>query len=188
MLSATTELEAINSMLSAIGEAPVNSLNSGLVDASLAQTILNEVSRSVQAQGWNFNTELDYPVAADTNGHVILPPEIIRADLAASVTPPVGSPQEYVQRGNKMYDKVNHTLNIGQSLQLDVVVLLDFEVLPEAARVYITTKASRIFQQRVVGSTALSDMHLGDENQALVNLQEAEGDTGDYNYLTTLTL
>ena len=188
MLATTTKLEAINSMLSAIGEAPVNSLSSGLVDAALAQTVLNEVSRSVQSQGWNFNTELDYSVASDVNGYVVLPSEIIRADLAASVIESSGIDQDYVQRGNRMYDKVNHTFTINKSLELDVVVLLDFEDLPEAARVYITTKALRVFQQRAVGSTALSDMHLGDENQALINLQEAEGDNGDYNILSPTML
>ena len=81
MTTPTTSLAAVNSMLSTIGEAPVNSLQSGLVDAETAETILNEVSRSVQAYGWNFNSEPDYTVAADTSGHVILPIEFIRADL-----------------------------------------------------------------------------------------------------------
>ena len=36
-LTATTKLEAINTMLSAIGESPVNSLTSGLVDAEQAE-------------------------------------------------------------------------------------------------------------------------------------------------------
>ena len=56
----TTQLQAVNSMLSTIGEAPVNSLDSGLVDAETAETVLNEVSRDVQSFGWNFNTEPDY--------------------------------------------------------------------------------------------------------------------------------
>mgnify|MGYP001400660828 CR=1 FL=1 len=56
-LTATTKLEAVNLMLSTIGEAPVNSLTSGLVDAELAETILASVSKAVQSEGWNFNTE-----------------------------------------------------------------------------------------------------------------------------------
>ena len=54
-----------------------------------------------------------------------------------------------------MYDKVNHTYNIGKALKLDVVVLLTFDLLPEIARRYIAIKASRIFQERVVGSAEL---------------------------------
>jgi len=181
MTTPTTKLEAVNSMLSTIGEAPVNSLTSGLVDAETAETILNEVSRSVQAHGWNFNSEPDYTVAADTSGNVVLPTEIIRADLANSETKYRSSKQEYVQRGSKMYDKIKHSFNIGKALKLDVVVLLDFEVCPEVARRYIAVKAARIFQERVVGSDSLSAMNRNDEQEALFALQEMEGDNGDYN-------
>ena len=181
MTTPTTKLEAVNSMLSTIGEAPVNSLQSGLVDAETAETILNEVSRSVQAHGWNFNLELDYSVPADTSGNVILPSDIIRADLAQSETKYRSSKEEYVQRGNKMYDKVKHSFNIGKTLKLDVVVLLDFEECPEVARRYITVKAARIFQERVVGSDSLSAMNRNDEQEALFALREMEGDNGDYN-------
>ena len=181
MTTPTTQLSAVNSILSTIGEAPVNSLSSGLVDAETAETVLNEVSRDVQSLGWNFNTESDYTVAADSEGNVVLPTEIVRADLANSVTKYRSSKNEYVQRGNKMYDKVNHTYNIGQALKLDVVVLLAFELLPEVARRYITVKASRLFQERVVGSDTLSSMNRADEQAALFALREMEGDNADYN-------
>ena len=181
MTTPTTKLEAVNSMLSTIGEAPVNSLTSGLVDAETAETILNEVSRSVQASGWNFNSEPNYTVAANVSGEVRLPTEIIRADLANSETKFRSSKNEYVQRGNKMYDKIKHTYNIGTHLTLDVVVLLNYELCPEVARRYISVKAARIFQERVVGSDTLSAMNRNDEQEALFALQEMEGDNGDYN-------
>ena len=181
MTTPTTKLEAVNSMLSTIGEAPVNSLTSGLVDAETAETILNEVSRSVQASGWNFNSEPDYTVAANISGEVRLPTEVIRADLADSETKFRSTKNEYVQRGNKMYDKIKHTYNIGAPLTLDVVVLLNYELCPEVARRYISVKAARIFQERVVGSDTLSAMNRNDEQEALFALREMEGDNGDYN-------
>jgi len=181
MTTPTTKLEAVNSMLSTIGEAPVNSLTSGLVDAETAETILNEVSRSVQASGWNFNSEPNYTVAANISGEVRLPTEVIRADLADSETKFRSTKNEYVQRGNKMYDKIKHTYNIGAPLTLDVVVLLNYELCPEVARRYISVKAARIFQERVVGSDTLSAMNRNDEQEALFALREMEGDNGDYN-------
>jgi hypothetical protein len=51
----TSKLDAINSMLIGIGEAPVNTLNSGLQEAEVAEVILNTISREVQAAGWSFN-------------------------------------------------------------------------------------------------------------------------------------
>lgn len=183
----TTTLTAVNSMLSTIGEAPVNSLTSGLVDAETAETVLNEVSRDVQGMGWNFNSERDYGVNYVTDatspdfGKVVLNDSIIRADIAQTETKSRSSKNEYIQRGSVMYDKLNQTDIINKNLKLDVVVLLDFEVLPEVARRYITIKAARLFQERVVGSDNLSAMNRADEQQAFFVLKEMESDNGDYN-------
>ena len=178
MTTPTSKIEAVNSMLSTIGEAPVNSLSSGLVDAETAETILNEVSRSIQAQGWNFNTEPNYSIIADAFGNVNLPSNILRADAPSKYR---NSTNEYIQRGSKIYDKRQHTFNIGKDLKLNVVVLLDFTDLPEVVRRYITVKSARIFQERVVGSDTLSAMNRNDEQEALFALREMEGDNGDYN-------
>ena len=44
--SSTTELEAVNTILSAIGESPVNSLSGTLpIDATQAKNLLTEISR-----------------------------------------------------------------------------------------------------------------------------------------------
>lgn len=171
-------LSAINSMLSTIGQAPVNSLSSGLVDAETAEVILDEVSRDVQSLGWNFNSEVNFQVIPDDAGHIVLPTEVVRADPISKYRRLVG---EYIQRGNKMYDLTKHTYVIDKPLLLDVIVLLPFEQLPEVARRFITTKASRLFQERVVGSDTLSAMNRADEEQAFYALKEMEGDNGDYN-------
>ena len=178
MTTPTSQLGAVNAMLTTIGEAPVNSLSSGLLDAETAETILNEVSRDVQSTGWNFNTEFNMNLAADTGGNVVLPATVLRADASAKYR---SSKNEYIQRGTRMYDKVNHTYNIGNDIAVDVVVFLAFDELPEVARRYIILKASRLFQERLVGSDTLSTMNRADEDQAYMSLKEMEGDNGDYN-------
>jgi hypothetical protein len=181
MTTPTTQLQAVNSMLSTIGEAPVNSLSSGLVDAETAETVLNEVSRDVQSFGWNFNTEPDVVVGKDVNGKIQLATNVLRADLASSVNKYRSNKNEYVQRGTFMYDKVQHTDIINKDLKLDIVYMLDFTQIPEVARRYITIKAARLFQERVVGSDNLSAMNRADEQQALFALKEMESENGDYN-------
>ena len=181
MTTPTTQLQAVNSMLSTIGEAPVNSLSSGLVDAETAETVLNEVSRDVQSFGWNFNSEPDVVVGKDLNGMVKLADNALRADLAHSETKYRSNKNEYVQRGLYMYDKVQHTDIINKDLKLDIVYMLDFTQIPEVARRYITIKAARLFQERVVGSDNLSAMNRADEQQALFALKEMESENGDYN-------
>ena len=59
-LSPTTKLEAVNTMLTSIGEQPVQTDDfAGLSDAAIAAQILDNVSRAVQSRGWIFNTDLD---------------------------------------------------------------------------------------------------------------------------------
>jgi hypothetical protein len=175
-MATTTQLDAVNTMLSAIGEAPVNSLSSGLVEAEIAETILNTVDREVQSMGWHFNTELNKSFAPDTSGNIILGTDILRADATLEAESP-----DLVQRGLKMYDRKNHTFNIGANTNLDVVVQLTFNDLPEVAKRYITLRATRIFQDRIVGSNTLHDFQIRDEERALFELKEFDKAADDHN-------
>lgn len=181
MLYPTTELEAINTMLSTIGEAPVNTVeDNGVVDAVMARQILSSVSREVQARGWHFNTEKDYVLTPSfPDGEMVLPKTLLRID-----TTKLDRDVDVVQRGQRLYDRRNHTYKFSKALTVDMIVLLSFEELPEAARQYITLRSARIFQERVVGSGQLSQFATKDELRALVALNEMEADTADYNILT----
>ena len=64
---------------------------------------------------------------------------------------------------------------------MNVVVYLDFEELPEAARRYITIRSARIFQDRVVGSNELHAFQQRDELVALVELKDADSNVNDNN-------
>lgn len=174
-MTPTTKLEAINIMLSSIGEAPVNSLASGLVDAEMAETILNATSREVQSRGWKFNTETNFRILPTAQKEIILPLNTLRADLMKETRD-----LDLIQRGNKMYNLKTHSYEVGVAVELELVVSLDFELLPEAARHYITIKAARVFQDRAVGSDNLHGFQERDEMTALVELKDTESQTGDY--------
>jgi len=175
-MAGTTKLDAVNTMLSAIGEAPVNSLSSGLIEAEIAETILDTVDKEVQSMGWHFNTELNKSFAKDTNGEIILGSDVLRADATLKAQSP-----DLVQRGLKMYDRTNHTFNIGASTQLDVVVQLTFEDVPEVAKRYIVLRATRIFQDRVIGSNTLHDFQKRDEDMSLMELKDFDKAADDHN-------
>jgi hypothetical protein len=183
VLTPTSELEAINTILSVIGESPISSLSdiSSVADAVTAKSILSEVSRQVQTKGWHFNTEKDFELSPDTySKEIVVPSNALRVDA-------MGDDREVdaVQRGSKLYDRVNHTFQFTKSIKCDLVVLLPFDELPQAARHYITIKAARIFQSRTVGSEALYQFTAIDEKDALLDLKRNEGITGDYNILTS---
>jgi hypothetical protein len=178
--TATTELEAINIMLGTIGESPINSLEvSGLADAATAMNILNEVSRAAQTKRLSFNTETEYPIAPDTNGNILLPPNTLHADTSVS-----NADVDVVQRGNKLYDKYNHTFIFTKTLKLDITFFLPFEQMPEAARHYVNIRAARIFQARILGSETVHKFTVQDENSAWAELAQTEADAADYNILS----
>ena len=78
----TTHLEAINTMLSTIGEAPVNSLTGSLpTDASMAKNILDEVNREVQSGGWKFNTSYKATLSRDTNNKIPVANDVMHIEL-----------------------------------------------------------------------------------------------------------
>ena len=174
-MTPTTKLEAVNIMLSSIGESPVNSLNSGLVDAEIAETILNGINREIQGKGWHFNTEIKMRLSPSLDNEVVLPPNTLRVDRALN-----NKDEDLIQRGGKLYNKSNHSFNITSAVEVDMVILLDFEDIPEAARRYITIRAARIFQDRVVGSQELHAFQQSDEMQAWIELQDEEAQTADY--------
>lgn len=175
-MAQTTKLEAVNTMLSAIGEAPVTALNLGLVEADIAETILESVSKEVQSQGYSFNRQLSVAYNPDTNNNIVLPADILRADS----TQKTGN-LDLVQRGLKMFDRVNNTYTITGTVYLDTVTQLDFLDLPEVVKRYITIRAGRIFLDRVVGSATLHGFSEKDETRALSEIRDMEGEGQDFN-------
>jgi len=176
-MTPNTTLEAVNIMLSAIGEAPVNRLSSGLVEAEQAETTLAQTSRSVQAEGWHYNRETGVKIAPNLNGDVVLATNTIRADQTYNSDSSI----DLVQRGTKMYDRVGHTYNVGKEVSLDITYELEFEELPSVARRYITIKAARVLQDSIVGAGDLHTFHTNDETQALFEMKAFENEMADYN-------
>ena len=179
-LSPTTKLEAVNTMLTSIGEQPIQNMNdlAGLSDASIAEQILDNVSRAIQSRGWIFNTDLDVNMPVDQYGEIKLSPDILRVDTTSRVR---DGDTDIVERGRKLYDRQKQTFVFTTKVTVNQIKLLIFEDLPEPARRYISIRASRIFHDRVVGSGELHRFYQEDEMNAWQALLEYEGDVADYN-------
>jgi hypothetical protein len=182
-MSYTTELDAINTMLSAVGSSPLNSLASPLgAEAAIAQNILTETRREVLQRGWIFNTDnkLEMPVNSLTN-EVEIGDNILRVDGTTGYN---GS-LDLVQRSGKLYDRANHTHTITESkVTVDVTYFLGWTDCPEVARRYMMIRAARVFADRIVGYNHQHQFTQVDEYQAMADLREAEGANGDYSMLT----
>jgi len=175
MPTLTSKLEAVNSMLGHIGESPVNSIsdtNALPISAATAISVLDEVSRSVQAEGWHFNTELKVTLSPAGDGTITLSDDILEVDT-------IDTSIDIAQRGLSLFDRSNNTSVFSKDLEVNLTRLLDFTSLPEAARRYITLRASRVFQGRMVGSRELEALIARDEYNARADLMDAEGNNSD---------
>jgi hypothetical protein len=177
-LTPTTKIEAVNVCLTNIGEAPVASLVGLQVDAQVASSIIDEVSREVQSNGWHWNTEI-HTISPNISNQILLPANTLRVDTAGK-----NKSVDVVQRGMKLYNRKDNTYTFSQTLDLHLTMVLDFDEIPEAARRYITMRSSRAFQERTLGSESLSKFNRSDEQQAWGLLQHEEAETGDYNMIT----
>jgi len=181
-LVAMTELDAVNIMLSVIGESPVNTLEvTGLGDVATAQNILSEVSKSIQERGWGFNSESNYPLVVDIEGKIYTPLNALRVDTEDA------EQLDVTVRGNRLYNKETHSFVFVKSVLCQITFMLDFSDIPQAARYYIAIRAARIFQSRVVGSETLEKFSAQDELDALCYLKDSDTDTADYNMFANKT-
>ena len=176
----TTKLQAINQMLSGIGQAPVVSLDISNPEIALAESILDAVNREVQGEGWHFNTEVNYPFTADVNGQITVPVNVLQlSDNKYS------NSQKYqtVLRDGKLYDKINHTYTFtaGSTVKCDVVWFFDFEDLPQVFKDYITQRATRVFAGRALGSQEMVTFNAQDEANLRANCLSYDTETSEVN-------
>ena len=186
--NATQELPAVNEILASVGQAPVSTLDQTNPDVAIAYDTLTQVSREVQAEGWTFNKEYDYPQTT-TNKQYVIPTNMLQVDLAAgNITSRVATGNKTVVRRNgKLYDKYNHTFNIRDddttdNLKLDVVWLFDWVDLPVPIQDYIISRAATIVSSRIVGDGGQYQMLQQREAHTRAIAQEYETQQGDYTF------
>ena len=167
-------------MLTGIGQAPVVSLDIANPEIATALSILENVNREVQGEGWNFNTEVNYPFTPDTNGEIVVPDNVLQ--LSDNKT---SNSQQYqtVLRNGKLYDKVFHTYEFQGTdpVLCDVVWLFSFEDLPQVFKDYITQRATRVFAGSVVGSKEMFQFNAQDETMLRGNCLAYDTGTSEVN-------
>jgi hypothetical protein len=172
----TTKLEAVNYILRSVGQAPIDSLESELLEAEVAEAALNTASKEIQGMDWGFNREERMKFYPDVNGEIVLPANTLKVDASDTLL-------YYIQKGNRLYDKEKHTFVFpaGRAVELDFVFFLDWEDLPEAARRYIYTTAARQYQQDTLRSKEADQDMQEREAKALQALIAFDSESEDYN-------
>ena len=185
-----TELSSVNSILGAIGQAPVTRLcheqNDELVfinpEISYIYQILQEVNVDVQNEGWVFNREEHYNLTPESNKHVLIPDNILRMDVTDGQ---VWRTTDVVKREGKLYDKLHHTYEFEGTIYFDITWKFPYEDLPSVFKRYITLMASRRAATQLVANPQLVQLIGTQEAQARAACMEYECNQGDHTFFGT---
>mgnify|MGYP003149959355 CR=1 FL=1 len=174
----TTELEAVNTILSTIGEAPLSTLTGSLpVDGTTAKNILSEISREVQSAGWHFNSHYKVDLSRDSFNKIPIGTDVLRVELNDRYDK---SSYDVVQRDSYLYNLAKNEETFEQDFEDNIIVyLLDFSKLPEQARRYITIRSARVFHDRTLGANTIHKFSSEDEARSLAVMRQAEAATAD---------
>ena len=172
-----TELSAVNSILGAIGQSPLTTLNFDNPEVAMIYNLLRDANVDTQAEGWHFNTEYHVKFTPDANKKIAIGADILSMDLHDNQA---RRHHNLVRRNGFLYDKQDHTDVFTADLDLDVVRLYNFEDLPVIFRRYITYRASRVAATKLVANPQLVKLLAQQEAFARAALMEYECNQGDH--------
>lgn len=176
--AASTELDAVNQILSSVGQAPVTTLDLQNPEVSIVLSTLREVNRQVQSEGWLFNTERGYEFTPDAvTGFIEYPTNVIALDTTVDDH---GGTYDPVRRDGKMYDRLEHTFVWTDPIKCDVTWFFAYEDVPPPIQVYITARAARLVAVKLVGDKEIYSLLQEQELYTRAAALEYDCNQGDY--------
>lgn len=174
-----TELEAINTMLRAIGQVPVRDISdSPTSDSNIAQQVLNEYTVELQTDGYDFNTDTKVVVSPNNSQKIFITSEVIR------VWNYYNYPRLTV-RNSRLYNLDDRTENFDQDQTINQIVSVPFVDLPPVLQRYVVIRAARVFGNRVVGAGEINAYNQEDESRARLAWLNALSEDMQLNVLST---
>ena len=175
-----TELSAVNSILGAIGQAPVTSLVFDNPEISFIFNLLRDANVDTQAEGWHFNTERHVRYTPDSvTGKIAIANDVLQLDVSEGWS---RRTYDVVKRSGYLYDKIDHTDDFStiDSIDLDVVKMYNYEDLPTVFKRYITYRASRQAATQLVANPNLVKLITQQESLARAAIMEYECNQGNH--------
>ena len=180
-----TILDAVNQLLTAIGQAPINSLDLQNPEIASAVRTIDNVRLEVLGEAWNFNSEAGYTLTPDSiTNQIAVPP----GTLALSVNQEDSRYQiRAIQRDGFLYNLDTHSFiwPANTAVSMDVVWDVAFEDLPQVFATYVTQRAARVFAGRAIGSDLMVRFNTMDESILRAACLAYETTTGRYNVFQT---
>ena len=174
----STELDAVNQILSSVGQAPVTTLDLQNPEVSIVLNTLREINRQVQSEGWIFNKELNYVMPPDSSTNQIqYPYNILQMDANEEYHK---NQYDLVRRNGKLYDRLNHTFQFTEDVHVDITWYFDFTDVPPPIQTYIVARAARMCATKLIGDQEINKLLAEQEVYTRAAAIEYECNQGDY--------
>lgn len=176
-LMALTELDAVNTIIGTIGESPINTLEDMTdVDAINALRILRNISRQEQARGWSFNRVPCFTLHPEEDNKIRWNDNFLflKSHLPC---------HKLIHSGEYVKDLMRDSFIFCQPINVEIVLYVPFEELPEQMRSYVLAKACFEFQASYFGDDTLVKVTQMKIQEAWQHLQEFEIDNNNYSML-----
>lgn len=150
-------LDAVNEILSAIGEPPILELDTdGNTLEAEAETYLDRARRRVLVDGWGCNTLKKQLLLPDDSDHILM------TDVLRYTPVDVDSYLRLTVRDGMLFDLDANTNEFSKPVYMDVSSLLSLIDIPGKLAIYIVKIAAFEFQ-RYIKRGAIEDNYLQDE-------------------------
>lgn len=164
-LAPTTKLDAVNAVLASGGRTPVSTITGAL--SNEAATALNEINRALRevcARAPYFCILREYVLDRDGNNKYPVAANVLEADVESGP----GALLHLAPVDGFLVDLLTNddTPDLGATVTARLVVLREFEEMPEAARQHVYARAARRYNQYFVRNADLVRAALLDEEDA----------------------
>jgi hypothetical protein len=197
----STELEALNAVLRAVGEAPAAAVTDTHQYVTFALATLRDTLRETLAKGWKFNTDRAFRIAKESNDTFLVPTEaagdpgdllrfevtsrpdqVGRQQLKQEDGTFNGHPQklDIAVRGSTFWHRILNKNDFGDATDrpqifIDAVWSYDFTDCPESVKRFVVVSSGRQMAQEVLGSREHGKFKERDEARAWAELVRDQG-------------
>jgi hypothetical protein len=160
--------EGCNQLLGAIGEIPITDNTQALEadatsDVGIARDTLLRMSKSIQQEGYWFNTEKGYPMVPNTDGYIPISNSILSIYSSTIIV-----------KDHKLYNTEKRTYIFEDTQEIDVVFEVQFDDLPYVVADVIVMEATTVFYNNILGDTQELRILETNAQRAQISLQKAQ--------------
>ena len=176
----STELDAVNQILSSVGQAPVTTLDLQNPEVAIVVNTLREVSKQCQSEGWMFNVERNIELTPDKiTKEIKYPQNALQIDINQHHH---HGEFDVVKRGVKLYDRLHHKYTFDKNIHVDITYFFDFSDVPAPIQNYITARAARMCAVKMVGDQEINTLLQEQEVMTRAAALEYDLNQGDISF------